>query len=79
MVWDKQCLVDSEEKDDLISQLNIYKGAYRPAPATPVLFINNIAYCSQEHQALVNWRLCVKQLGCLPMKDKVKPLMSSTN
>ena len=36
-VWDKQCLEDSELKDDSIDESVSNKGVYRTAPATPGL------------------------------------------
>ena len=38
-VLDRQCLEDSELKDDLINEWMNYEGVYRTAPATPVLLI----------------------------------------
>ena len=37
MVWERQCLEDSEQKDDLIYLSLSDKGVYRTAPATPDL------------------------------------------
>ena len=54
-VWDRQCLKDSERKDDLINQsmneIINEEGVYRTAPATPGLLIillnpkNNKFFC----------------------------------
>ena len=43
MVWDGQCLEDSEQKDDRLNQSNMSDGGdCRTAPATPgLLKINN--------------------------------------
>ena len=35
--WKRQCLDDSEEKDELVSQSTNDKGVWRTAPATPGL------------------------------------------
>ena len=37
MIWDRQCLIDSERKDDSMNQLISDKGVCRTAPATPGL------------------------------------------
>ena len=37
MVWDRQCLDDSEQKDHLMNESVNYEGVYRTAPATPGL------------------------------------------
>ena len=37
MVWDRQCLEDSERKDQRINESMNDKGVYRTAPATPGL------------------------------------------
>ena len=37
MVWDLQCLEDSERKDNLMNKLINYKGVYRTAMAKPGL------------------------------------------
>ena len=34
MVWDRPCLEDSEQMDDLLNELTNYKDVYRRAPAT---------------------------------------------
>ena len=39
MVGDRQCIEDSELKDESINQWLNYEGAYRTAPATPGLLI----------------------------------------
>ena len=42
IVWDRQCLEDSEKKDDSINYLNNYDGVYRIPPVTPDLLIIDI-------------------------------------
>ena len=42
MVWDKQCLEDSELKDDRLSQRINDKGDCRTALATPDLFMTQV-------------------------------------
>ena len=43
MVWDKECLEDSERKDHSINQSVNDKGVYRTAPATPGLLITPLS------------------------------------
>ena len=38
-VWDRQCLEDSELKDDSLNESVNYEGVYRTAPASPGLLI----------------------------------------
>ena len=37
MVWDRQCLEDSEQKDHLFNELIYDKAVYRTAPIKPGL------------------------------------------
>ena len=62
MVWDRQCLEDSEQKDHLPIESINDKGVYRTAPATPDLV---------NYRTVANIINIVKHMGeYIELKDR---------